>query len=110
MLRVAIRHVDPDHVDNLREWLDTVNGSRREEALQTLVEEGCRQEQAYLIHGPGATMIVYVMDVEDVEKAKQVGAASTHPIDADHKRIMSRAITGDVSSELLLDLFFDENG
>jgi hypothetical protein len=48
MLRVAIRHVHPDRVDHLRQWLHTVNHERRGEALATLVEETCNHEQAFL--------------------------------------------------------------
>ena len=41
MLRVAIRRVNPGRADELREWLAEVSGPRREEALATLVDEGC---------------------------------------------------------------------
>ena len=39
MLRVSIKRVRPDCVDELRAWMGTVNVQRRDEALATLAEE-----------------------------------------------------------------------
>lgn len=104
MLRVAIRQVRPEHVDRLRDWLREVNGPRRSEALATLEDEGCRHEQAYLINGVDGPVIVYVMEVEDVERSTRAAAHSRHPIDAEHRRIMDVALGPPLSAELLLDL------
>jgi Family of unknown function (DUF6176) len=104
MLRVAIRHVRPAHVDDLREWLQTVNGPRRDEALETLVEETCTHEQAFLIEGKEGPVLVYVMEVADVEQSRRAPERSSHRVDADHKRVMQLALGDAVPSELLLDL------
>ncbi|HUC12922.1 MAG TPA: DUF6176 family protein [Acidimicrobiales bacterium] len=104
MLRVAIRKVRPDQVGALREWMQQANGPRREEALATLIDEGCRHEQAYLIDGADGPVIVYVMEVADVEESERAAEASAHPIDTDHKRVMALALGDRVPAELLLDL------
>jgi hypothetical protein len=104
MLRVAIRHVHPEHVNDLREWLRTVDGPRREEALATLVDETCTHEQAFLIEGKDGPVVVYVMEVEDVERSRQAAERSSHLIDADHRRVMRRALGDAVPVEVLLDL------
>ena len=104
MLRVAIRQVNPGRADQLREWLAEVNEPRREEALATLVEEGCTHEQALLIEGAEGPVIVYVMEVEDVEVSKAAAQSSEHPIDADHKRVMEQAVGEPLHAELLLDI------
>jgi hypothetical protein len=104
MLRVAIRYVHPEHVDDLRQWLRTVDGPRREEALATLVDETCTHEQAFLIEGKEGPVVVYVMEVEDVERSRQAAEGSSHPIDADHRRVMRRALGDAVPAEVLLDL------
>lgn len=104
MLRVAIRHVHPEHVDDLRDWLRTVNDERRAEALATLVDETCTHEQAFLIEGKDGPVVVYVMEVEDVGRSQQAVERSSHPIDADHQAVMRRAVGHEVPSELLLDL------
>lgn len=104
MLRVAIRRVNPGHLDELRKWLQTANGSRRSEALATLLDEGVRHEQAYLLTGADGPVLMYVMEVEDVNRAQTAAARSIHPIDAEHRRVMTRALGDDVDSELVLDL------
>jgi Family of unknown function (DUF6176) len=67
MLRVAIRRVNPGRADELREWLSEANGPRREEALATLVDEGCNHEQAFLIEGAEGPVVIYVMQVDDID-------------------------------------------
>jgi hypothetical protein len=104
MLRVAIRRVNPGRADQLREWLAGVNGPRREEALATLVDEGCTHEQAFLIEGAEGPVVVYVMEVDDIEASQEVARSSGHQIDADHQRVMEQAVGDPVPSELLLDL------
>lgn len=46
-----------------------------------MVSEGCGQEQAFLIEGTDGPIVVYVMEVEDVERSKQAVVMSKHPID-----------------------------
>jgi hypothetical protein len=104
MLRVAIRHLRPAYVDDLRKWLQTFNGPRRNEALATLVDETCTHEQAFLIEGKEGPVVVYVMEVADVEQSRRAPERSSHLIDADHRRVMQRALGDAVPSELLLDL------
>jgi hypothetical protein len=104
MLRVALRRVNPDHLDELRQWLRTADGPRRAEALATLVDEGVRHEQAYLLEDGEGPVLLYVMEVEDVARAKDAAARSTHPIDADHRRVMARALGAEIEAELVLDL------
>ncbi len=74
------------------------------EALATLIDEGCTHEQAFLIEGKEGPVVIYIMDVEDVERSRRVVASSQHPIDADHKRVMHAAIGGQVPAEMRLDL------
>lgn len=105
MLRVAIRHVHADKVDELRDWLQTVNGPRRAEALATLVDETCGHEQVLLIEGKDGPVVVYVMEVADVERSRRAAEQSSHPIDADHRRVIQRAVGDAVPSEMLLDLY-----
>jgi hypothetical protein len=106
MLHVALRRVDPEHLDELREWLATVNGPRRDEALRTLEDEGCTHEQAFLLDGREGPLLVYVVEVEDAERSRAAAASSPHAIDADHRSVMSTAVGESVPAEMLLDLHF----
>ena len=96
--------INPGRSDKLREWLAAVNGPRREEALATLVDEGCTHEQAFLIEGAEGPVVVYVMEVDDIEASEEAARSSGHPIDADHNRVMEQAVGDPVPFELLLDL------
>jgi hypothetical protein len=49
----------------------TVNGARRAEAFPTLADGGCRHEQANLLSDSEGPLLLYVMDVEDVERSHQ---------------------------------------
>jgi hypothetical protein len=68
-----------------------------------LVDETCTHEQAFLIEGKEGSVVVYVMEVADVEQSRRARERSSHPIDADHRRVMQRAVGDAVPSELLLD-------
>jgi hypothetical protein len=107
MLRVSLRRVKPDHLDELRQWLKTANGPRRDEALATLSGEGCRHEQALFFSDAEGPMLLHVMEVENVEHSRQAAERSQHPIDADHRRIMARALGDAVEVETVLDLIPD---
>jgi hypothetical protein len=104
MLRVAIHRVNPDRADELREWFVEVGGPRRLEALATLIDEGCTHEQALLIEGKDGPVVVYVMEVDDVEQSQRAARTSKHPLDKDHKRVMQDAVGDAVPCEVLLDL------
>jgi hypothetical protein len=104
MLRVVIRHVNPGRADELREWLAEVNGPRREEALATLDDEGCAHEQVFLIQPTQGPVVIYIMQVDDIEASLEAARSSQHPVDADHKRVMQHAVGATLPSELLLDL------
>ena len=65
------------------------------------------REQAYLISDSDGPMLLYVMEVEDIERSQLDAGSSLHPIDADHERVMGRAIGDPVEAELLLDLVRD---
>jgi hypothetical protein len=104
MLRVSLRRVKADHLDELREWLKTVNGLRRAEAIAMLADEGCRHEQAYLLSDSEGPLLLYVMEVEDVERSRQVVRTSSHPIDADHLQVITQTVGDSIETELVLDL------
>ena len=46
MIHLSFRKVEPEHLHELREWMEQLNGPRREEALATLDAEECSHELA----------------------------------------------------------------
>ena len=102
MLRVRMLRVQPDRVEQLRAWFREL-GARRSEVLATFEQEGTRAEAVHLLSGAEGLVLVYVMEVDDLEKAQRAFAASTLPIDAEHKRVMKACCDGSVVSELLFE-------
>jgi hypothetical protein len=108
MLSVSIRRVRPEHLNELRQWFKTVNEVRREEALVTLEGEACRHEQAYLLSASEGPLLLQIMEVEHTEWSRRAVRSSSHAIDADHLREMTRAVGEPVDVELVLDLYFEQ--
>jgi len=106
MLRVSIRRVRAGQVEALREWLAQLN-HRREEVVETFAQEGVRHELAYLLDTGSGHVLVYAMELEDEERAREAFAASTLPIDAEHRRVMEAAVGEPAAAELLYDVQAD---
>jgi hypothetical protein len=104
VIRLAVREVRPEHLDLLRRWMAEIDGPRRREALATLVDEGCHHETALLIEGRDGPLLVYAMEVDDVARSVAAARDSPHPIDAEHRSVMTTALGADVAGEVLLDL------
>ena len=104
MLRVVIREVRPDKVELLRAWLAELNGPRRDEALATLADEGCRHEAAFLMEGPTGPLLVWTSEAEDIDAARLAYRESTHVIDAEHRLVLREALGDPIHLEQVLDL------
>ena len=104
VLRVVIRDVRPDKVELLRAWLAELNGPRRDEALATLADEGCRHEAAFLMEGPTGPLLVWTSEAGDIDAALLAYRESTHVIDAEHRRVLREELGDPIHLEQVLDL------
>jgi hypothetical protein len=104
VIHLAVRRVNPEHLELFRQWMAQLNGPRREEALATLVDEGCSHELVTLVEGPDGPLVIYAMEVESIEKSREAANNSTHQIDKEHRAVMERAIGENLSLEKILDL------
>jgi len=104
VIHLAVREVKPEHLDLFRDWMGQLNGPRRAEALATLDDEGCSHEIVVLIEGPDGPLVIYAMEVESIERSRNAADNSTHPIDAEHRAILDRAIGDRPPLERILDL------
>lgn len=104
MIHLAIRKVRPEHLNDLRAWMEQLNGPRREEALATLDAEGCSHELAVLVDGADGPLIIYVMEVESLERSREAVENSPHPIDHEHRAVLERSIGVAPTVERLLEL------
>lgn len=107
MLQVAMRRVAEDEVDRLRQWMAELM-RRRDEVIETFVNEGVRHEVAYLLATADGPVLLHVIEVDDPERASAAFRASSHPIDAEHKQVMSEALAGPYDAELLYDVRLPE--
>jgi hypothetical protein len=110
VLQVSIRRVHPQHLNLLRDWLAQLDGPRRDEALATLTAEGVSYEAALLIETKDGPALLYVMEVDDPARARQVFLQSRHPVDAEHRRVLETCLGAEVAAEQLLDLRADGRG
>jgi hypothetical protein len=107
VLQVAMRRVAEGEVDRLRQWMGELM-RRRDEVIETFVNEGVRHELAYLLATADGPVLVYVMEVEDPERARAAFRASSLPIDAEHKQVLSQALAEPYDAELLYDVRLPE--
>ncbi len=92
----------PNSIPKVREWAEELN-SRKQEALETLKDEGVYIESAFLEQTSEADFLIYYMRMESMEKAKAAVAKSAHPIDAYHKQFKIECWESREELELLVD-------
>jgi Family of unknown function (DUF6176) len=101
MLHLTFRRVVDEH--RLRAWMSSLQ-QRADEVRQTFRQEGVRHEQAFLLRDANGLVLVYAHEVDDPEAAHAAYAASTLPIDLQHREQMSAALGGEAEAELLYDV------
>lgn len=92
----------PGSLDRVREWANELN-SRRDEAYETLKDEGVYIESAFLERTLEGDFLIYYMRMESMEKAKAAVSKSPHPIDAYHKQFKVDCWESKEQLELLID-------
>jgi hypothetical protein len=63
-----------------------------------------RRGAALLVDTPAGPLLIYVMECEDYDAAREAFARSRHPIDLEHKQVMSEVSGEPVPTEVLLDI------
>jgi hypothetical protein len=91
MLTVSFARIRAGKEDRLRRWL-TELASRQDEARQSLAQEGTRHEQLYVLPGSEGSVLVYVMEAEDVQRAYSAYGASRLPIDDEHRAVLAEVL------------------
>lgn len=96
-------------IERVREWALTLN-QRKDEALETLRNEGVAIESVFLDRRPDGDYLIYYMKADDFKKVKEVHANSKLPIDVYHKQFKQETIEEQKVLELLVDLERDGVG
>ena len=96
--------IKPGKTDALRGWYAELE-SRREEALQTLENEGVRQEAAFILPTEHGDLLAVFIEVDDMDAANEAFYASPFEIDRQHAQVMDDCTfggsTGRVQAELM---------
>lgn len=85
------QRVDPDRVEELREWTREVR-TRPEEHVETLRHEGVYTETAFLERIDGDPYLTYYMEAERVEAVYAAFEDSEFDIDREHEAVMREVL------------------
>jgi hypothetical protein len=91
MLQTWIHRIKPGMEPRLRAWLTELN-SRADEVRQSFALAGIRAEQAVILESITGSLLVYVSEATDQERAINAFDQSSLPIDADHRQVMAECV------------------
>ena len=83
---------------------------RREEALQSVQEEGMVEESTFLEQTTEGNFLIVILIAKDFERAKEVGRFLTHSIDAYHRKFRDAVTLERTDLDLLVDFNRIEEG
>jgi len=73
-------------LDNVKQWLKSLENEHRDELLQSFLNEGVLLESAFIREKDGSFYLVYFMRAHDIDRAMTVFRDSTLSSDAFHKQ------------------------
>lgn len=76
----------------------------------TFVDETVRHEQAYLLETAEGEVLVYAIELDDLERSQAAYSGSTHPIDAEHKAVMEECLGERIELLPLYDVSLEADG
>jgi len=77
----------------LRDWYAELE-DRKEEAFQTLDNEGVRQEIAFILNTEHGDMLCVFIEVDDMDEANKAFFSSPYEIDHQHRAVMDETTVG----------------
>lgn len=83
----------PGKTDRLRAWYRELE-SRKDESLETLKNEGVRQEVAFILNTEHGDLLCVFLEVGDMDSANAAFFSSPHKIDEEHRRVMDEVTAG----------------
>ena len=83
----------PGKTQRLRDWYAELE-SRRDEAFQTLDNEGVRQEIAYILNTEHGDLLAVSIEVDDMDRANEAFFDSPFAIDREHRAVMDECTVG----------------
>jgi len=83
----------PGKTDRLKAWYDELE-ERREESLETIRNEGVRQEAAFILNTDHGDLLCVFLEVDDMEKANAAFFSSPLKMDQEHRQVMDEVTIG----------------
>jgi hypothetical protein len=93
----------PGSRERVHEWASEIH-RRKEEALETLRDEGVLVESVFLERATDGDFLVYDMKATNTDKSFRVAQKSNRPIDLYHRKFKEETWGASIDLELLLDL------
>jgi hypothetical protein len=102
MLQLVAARIQEGQVDELREWLRSLE-ARRGELRESYERHGTRHELFLLVRVRGLPILVVIAEVEDGERAARSFLRSELPIDVEFKELFQQISPETGEIELLYD-------
>jgi hypothetical protein len=95
----------PGKTQRLREWYAELQ-DRRDEAFQTLDNEGVRQEVAYILGTEHGDLLAVFIEVDDMDAANDAFYSSPFEIDRQHAQVMDECTVGGSTGRKYAELMY----
>ena len=97
--------IHPGKTERLKDWYAELE-DRKDEAFQTLNNEGIRQEIAYILNTEHGDLLCVFIEVEDMEKANEAFFSSPFKIDHEHRQVMDEVTIGGSEGRKAAELMY----
>jgi hypothetical protein len=99
-IRVKLK---PNALPLVEEWADRLN-KEVGTVKQLLRNEGMALESVFLEETPEGKFLIYYLRSANLDKARKVSQASSHPLDIYHQEIMKKISDGGIRLKCLIDV------
>jgi uncharacterized protein DUF6176 len=95
----------PGKSERLRDWYRELD-ARRDEAFQTLDNEGVRQEVAFILNSEHGELLAVFIEVDDMAEADEAFFSSPFEIDHQHRQVMDECTVGGSTGRVPAELMY----
>jgi hypothetical protein len=97
--------IKPGKTERLRDWYTELE-ARRDEAFQTLDNEGVRQEAAFILPTEHGDLLAVFIEVDDMDEANKAFFSSPFEIDRQHAEVMDECTAGGSAGRKYAELMY----
>jgi Family of unknown function (DUF6176) len=95
----------PGKSERLRSWYRELE-ERRDEAFETLDNEGVRQEVAFILDTDHGELLAVFIEVDDMAEADNAFFSSPYEIDHQHRQVMDECTVGGSTGRVHAELMY----